>query len=101
MRTKPSQKNTYDELEKLLMSINTRDCVIILGDFNSRLARNIDGQVGKWSIHQYSDKGGKRLQMSDYIASLSCVSNCFKPRKNHPNPTYMNIQPEKPPRQIS
>ena len=61
MRTKPSQKNTYDELEKLLMSINTRDCVIILG-FNSRLARSIDGQVGKWSIHQYSDKGGERLQ---------------------------------------
>ena len=34
------------------------------------------------------------------IASLRCVSTYFKPRKNHSNATYMNIQQDKPPSQI-
>ena len=45
-RTNPDQSSTYDDLEKLLRTIGSRDCIILLGDFNSRLSRDIENFTG-------------------------------------------------------
>ena len=99
-RTNPDQAATYAKLDSFLYTINRRDCIILLGDFNSRLARNEEGYVGRWCIHNRRDSGGDLLMDIMKNFSLKCVSTLFQPRKNHNNATYMNIEPNKPPSQI-
>ena len=99
-RKNPDQAEIYDQLDNLLDNIPRHDCVIILGDFNSRLSRNEDGYVGQWCIHTQRDSGGDRLLSIMRKFSLRCVSTYFQPPRRHSNATFMNVQPEKPPSQI-
>ena len=99
-RTNPDQNATYDQLQKLLGGVNKSDCVIILGDFNSRLARNTTKHVGRWCIHRRMDSGGERLLDIMKTTSLKAINTYFQPSRRHNNATYINIQPEKPPSQI-
>ena len=94
------KKDTYKQLEELLMNVNISDCVIIIGDFNSPLARNTQNRVGKWCIHKRSDSGGNKLLNIMQTMSLREVSTYFQPSRHHNNATYINIQPDKPPSQI-
>ena len=99
-RTNPCQDDIYDKLEAFLSTINQRDCLILLGDFNSRLSRDVPGRVGHWCIHNKRDSGGDRLLNVMNTLDLRCISTYFQPRRKHSNATYINIQPEKPPSQI-
>ena len=99
-RTNPDQNDIYEQLETLLLKVKPRDCIILMGDFNSRLARDIEGRVGHWSIHNRSDSGGERLLDIMEKIPMRCVSTQFQPRRNHNNATFMNIQPGKAPSQI-
>ena len=99
-RNKPDQKETYGQLESFLMRTGRRDCIILMGDFNSRLSRNTDHRVGKWCIHSRMDSGGERLLQLMNKISMRCVSTYFQPHRKQSNATYMNIQPEKAPSQI-
>ena len=100
-RKNPDQKCIYDKLETLLQAISKqRDCIILMGDFNSRLKRNITGFTGRWSIHNVSDEGGDRLLEIMHKFGLVCSSTYFQPKRRHSNATFMNIQPDKPPSQI-
>ena len=99
-RKNPDQKDIYDELEKFLLTVGKRDCIILMGDFNSRLARDTEARVGHWCIHKYQDSGGERLLEIMNKTELRCVSTYFQPRKNHSNATYMNKQQGKAPSQI-
>ena len=99
-RTNPNQKDTYKQLEYLLSPIGRRDCVVLMGDFNSRLARNTTNHVGKWCFHKRMYTGGKQLLKLMDKLTLRCVSSYFQPRRRHNNATYLNIQPEKAPSQI-
>ena len=100
LRTNPNQKDTYKQLDSFLSTIGRRDCVVLMGDFNSRLARNTSNRVGKWCIHNRMDTGGKQLLKLMDKLTLRCVSSYFQPRRRHNNATYQNIQPEKAPSQI-
>ena len=99
-RKNPAQADVYDELERLLDTIPKHNCVILLGDFNSRLSRNVDGYVGRWCIHNTRDSGGNRLLSIMQKFSLKSVSTYFQPKKRHTNATFLNIQPALPPSQI-
>ena len=100
LRKKPDQADTYAQLEALLLKVQQRDCIVLMGDFNSRLPRDSDGRVGHWCIHKRSDSGGDRLLDIMQKTSLRCISTYFQPRRNRNNATFMNIQPEKAPSQI-
>ena len=76
-RANPDQNETYAQLELLLSQIRKRDCVILLGDFNRRLSRNVDGFVGRWCIHNRRDSGGDQLFQIMKMFSLRCVSTCY------------------------
>ena len=100
-RKRPDQKIIYDKLESFLQAISKqRDCIIMLGDFNSRVRRNIGGYTGRWCIHTASDEGGDRLLELMQKFGLRCISTYFQPARRHSNATYLNIQPELPPSQI-
>ena len=34
-RKNPDQKDIYDKLEQFLLTVGKRDCIILMGDFNS------------------------------------------------------------------
>ena len=93
-RKQLDQGEIYTQLEELLSSIPGRDCIILMGDFNSRLSRNENGHVGPWCIHKERDSGGDHLLNIMKSMSLRCVSTYFQPKKRHTNATYMNIQPD-------
>ena len=99
-RHNPNQNDVYDQLDGLLGKIPKHDCVILMGDFNSRLSRNEAGFVGRWCIHTRRDSGGDRLLEIMKKYSLRSISTYFQPRRRHSNATFMNIQPEKPASQI-
>ena len=73
---------------------------MLMGDFNSPLARSQAGFVGRWCIHTRQDSGGDRLLEIMKNFSLRAVSTCFQPRRGHSNATFLNIQPGKAPSQI-
>ena len=101
-RINPDQSNTYDELATLLNKVSNRDCIILLGDFNSRLARDIDNHTGHWSIHNRNDDGGDRLleimqafaQMCQYLFSTSSqtqqrnISECAATTSSKPDQSH-------------
>ena len=99
-KTSPDQSQIYDQLECLLERIPKHDCIVLMGDFNSRLARNESGYVGRWCIHTKTDTGGDRLLEIMRKFSLRCVSTYYQPKRRHSNASFMNIHPEKPPSQI-
>ena len=99
-RNNPDQLNTYDELAKLLSQVSNRDCIIILGVFISRFARDIDNHTDHWSIHNRNDAGGDRLLEIMRTFTLKCVSTYFQHPRKHSNVTYLNVQPQLPPSQI-
>merc|ERR1711998_411790 len=96
------------------------DCAIVLGDFNSRLRRNVPGLTGKWCVHSHADEGGQHLMEIMTSHGLCAASTYFQPkswlrrdsnsqrsyRKRWGNATYMPPQPRDPssapmkPRQI-
>ena len=96
-RTRPNQNDTYDKLESLLYNISNRDCIILMGDFNSRLSRYIPGRVGPWCIHKDRDSGGDRLLHIMNTLSLRCVSTYFQPPPANTTIQHLRIFNQKKP----
>ena len=89
-KLEPFQSNTYAELEKAIAAVSKRDCLIIAGDFNSRLERSwkdnnfMDAQfVGRWSVHNRDCPGGTLLRDLLHKYDLADVSTMFQPRKQN------------------
>jgi hypothetical protein len=40
---------------------NPRDCIMLMGDFNGRLAWNIKGRTGQFTPHRQTDENGQLL----------------------------------------
>ena len=56
-RTKtPYVKDIIKQLQELLATVNKMDCVIMMGDLDCELQRNIKGCTGQWCSHDH-EKG--------------------------------------------
>ena len=53
-RVAPSQDDTLRDLEKVLASVPTGDCVCILGDLNEQLPSNSQGRTAYWCIYWWA-----------------------------------------------
>ena len=91
------QSPTYIELENIINSVSKHDCLVVIGDFNSRLARSdinndfLDKElVGRWSIHHKDCPGGKLLRGLLHRQNLCAVSTMFQPKRNRTNATWIN-----------
>ena len=58
-----------------------RDCVIALGDFNSRLPRKLDSLTGRWCVHSAADAGGERMTELMATHDLRAATTFFQPRR--------------------
>ena len=109
-RVSPSADDTIGELHTLLKSVAKSDCIVLLGDFNCQLPRNVEGCTGKWSMTTRSDNahGDKILDLMRAY-DLFATDTLFKPvkkrwgngkRKRLCNTTYLPKDPRTRPRKL-
>ena len=79
------------KLDELLRKVKRSDCVILLGDFNSRLPRMYQGVTGRWCVHKRVDNygGGEALLRLLIDHGLVAASTLHKPKRGHTNATYI------------
>ena len=89
--TNPSSADTLSDLDNLLCKVPQSDCIIVLGDFNSRLPRLHKGLTGRWSVHTRADKHGGGVALLELMAThgLVAASTRHKPKRNHTNATFI------------
>jgi len=97
-RSEPSRSETLEEVRALAKALCSKnDCLIIMGDFNSRMARGIQGVTGKYLMHKTADRGGEIMQDMCTDLGLFAASTRFCPGKAPlGSATYMSVKYEKP-----
>ena len=58
----PFAHETIEQLGILLRSVPKNDCVVLCGDFNCQLRRNIEGHTGKWCMTKRNEDKGHDLR---------------------------------------
>ena len=99
-KSSPVAEDTLKQLETLLLKVNINDCVIVLGDLNCKLGRNIEKLTGKWCIHKNPNSEGKQLLDLMRRTKLTAISTCFQPRRRKSNAIYLAKDPQYKPSQI-
>ena len=89
----PFYTDVLEQLDEVLSQVRNNDCVIIMGDLNCKLARNIPNRTGRWSIHTHSNAVGEEMLELMNIRDLSAVSTMFKPPRGKTNATFVPRDP--------
>ena len=83
-RTKaPQAADTLAQLDALIKTVPKNDCLVVCGDFNCQLKRNVPGLTGKWSMTQKHETKGHDQSLLDLMRKyeLFAVDTKFKPKK--------------------
>jgi exonuclease III len=104
-RACPSQAEMLQELETLCRMLQHKfptDQLIVAGDMNAKLTRNVQNLTGRYCMHYYSDSGGERLMELMAHTNLVAASTRFAPSKKNPlgQGTYINDKYTGKPTQI-
>ena len=96
-RTEPSQADTLQEIDTLCRTLRHKypaDQLIVAGDMNGRIPRNVKHISGKFSMHSYADSGGERLMEMMHNNHLHAASTRFCPPRSHAcgQGTYLSPQ---------
>ena len=86
-KEKPFAEDIIKQLQNLLKNckeLKPNDCVIVLGDFNCELQRNVQGCTGKWLMNRrpddgHSDKVLNLMRCHDLFA----VDSLFRPKQKY------------------
>ena len=107
--TAPQAQDTLAQLDALIKTIPKNDCIVIGGDFNCQLKRNIQGLTGQWCMTQKHEKHGHDQALLDFMRTheLSAADTYFKPKaklwsghKRVCNATYMPKHEERRPTKL-
>ena len=84
-KTSPCATDVLAQLHNLLSDskkVNPNDCVILMGDFNCELQRNVQGCTDRWFMNKRPDDGHSS-QVIDLLRShdLFTIDSLFKPKK--------------------
>ena len=106
----PFAKDTLKQVQELLATVCKMDCIILMGDMNCELQRNVQGCTGKWCMTTRKDNGhGEQMLTLMRNYDLFAVDTLFKPKKKawgedkkmrYCNATYMAKDPKKRPRKL-
>jgi exonuclease III len=91
-RREPYQESTLRMLRAFLQQLPKRSAVMVLGDFNAKLKRDVKGLTGKYCMHYFCDTGGTEVMEIMREADLFAVSTAFQPCKGSAlgNATYIS-----------
>ena len=106
----PYAQDTIKQLQTLLQSVNKTDCIIMMGDFNCELQRNVENCTGKWCMTRSKDSGhGEQILELMRSFDLFAVDTLFKPARKqwgekkkmrYCNATYMAKNLSRRPRKL-
>ena len=79
----PFAQDTIKQLRQLLRTVHKSECIIMCGDLNCQLQRNVPGCTGKWSMTQKPNKKGHGHLILELMREhdLFAVGTLFKPKK--------------------
>ena len=92
----PFFSDTMGRLEEVLKEVRNNciiDCIVMLGDLNCKLARNIPKRTGRWCIHKDSNKLGEEMLDLMNRRDLCAISKTFNPPKGKTNATFVPRDP--------
>ena len=92
-KQQPYFSDTLNRLDEVLQQVRNNDCVIILGDLNCKLARNIPKRTGRWCIHKDSNRNGEEMLDLMNRRNLCAISTMFKPLRGKTNATFVPHDP--------
>jgi len=99
-KCKPFPADTLKQLEDIISRVSQHTCVILLGDFNCKLERNISNVTGRWSVHTNCNREGKTFRDMLQRLKLVAISTFFQPSRGKSNATYLAKDPSYKPSQI-
>ena len=108
-RTLPKASDTLEQLHALIKTIPKNDCLVVCGDFNCQLKRNVMGCTGQWSMTKKNERTGHDQELLDLMRTqdLFAVETRFKPkaklwsgRKRLCNATYVPKHTERRPTKL-
>ena len=80
--TFPLAQDTLGQLRKFLETVKKSDYIILCGDFNCQLQRNVQGCIGKWCMTERPQQGhGEEILDIMRIYDLFAVDILFRPRR--------------------
>ena len=92
-KQQPYFSDTLNRLDEVLQQVRNNDCVIILGDLNCKLARNIPKRKGRWCIHKDSNRNGEEILDLMNRRNLCAISTMFKPLRGKTNAKFVPHDP--------
>ena len=109
----PTATDVIKQLNDLLTKckeIKANDCIILMGDLNCEIMRNIPGCSGKWFMNRRHDDGhGEAITDLMRCHDLFAVDSLFRPRKSRMfqnqrkrvcNATYLQKDPSRRPKKL-
>ena len=93
-RVAPDQDDTIADLHEALKKASTKDCIVLLGDFNEQLPGNIANRTGKWVGGEPSKNAHKILDLM-HMYDLYAVNTHFEPKHGETVHTYLCPKPKK------
>ena len=75
----PYAEDTLEKIRKLLTTIRKTDCIILMGDLNCELQRNVENCTGKWYMTKRKDNGNgeKVLDLMRAFDTVWWVHICY------------------------
>jgi len=61
----PFATDVLQQLDALIKSVAPDDCIVVTGDLNCQLRRNVPGCTGQWSMTSRSEDQGHDEQVLD------------------------------------
>ena len=81
VHSEPAQEDTLYSLTNLLKQISKHDCIVVSGDLNCQLRRNVQGCTGRWAMTKRDEKTGHDKEVIKLMRSfdLFAVDTKFRP----------------------
>ena len=105
----PFDHEVIEQLNTLLTSVPKGDCVVLCGDLNCQLRRNVQGCTGKWCMTRKNEDRGHDQQVLSLMQThdLFAVDTRFQPplkiwngKKRRCNATYVAKHEGRRPRKL-
>lgn len=84
-KTNDEKESFYAKLDDILNSIPQNDAVVLMGDFNAQVGRNLssDRFIGRYSLHAETNDNGQRLANFAISNGLVLASTYFQRKPCH------------------
>ena len=96
----PFFNDTLNDLEKVLQKVTNHDCLLIMGDLNCKLGRNVENCTGRWCVHKHSNEAGEDMLKLMRRHKLFATSTMFQPPRRKSNATFLPRDKNMAPSQI-